>query len=400
MSCFARFSQISIGLAALAMQLPGQIDRIASQSFATRAEVIAQNGMVATSQPLAAQIGLDVLKAGGNAIDAAIATNAALGLMEPTGCGIGGDLFAIVWSAKEQKLYGLNASGRSPLGLSYEAMKAELDKLGVETIPSRGMLPISVPGTVDGWYELHEKFGRMPMAEILAPAIDYAEKGFPLTELIAYYWKFAYLYEEVPGAGYETWMPGGVAPKKGEIFKNPDLANTYRRIAAGGRDVFYRGEIADEIDAFMRANGGFLCKADLQAHTSTWIDPVSVNYRGYDVFELPPNGQGIAALQMLNILEAYDLRSMGRQSAEALHLMIEAKKLAFEDRAKFYADPDFSEIPLAGLLSKDYAAERRDGLMRVIPPSNRATRFTSRPPIRRAIWCRSFRVIIAAWAVG
>lgn len=376
MLCFARFSQISIGLAALAMQLPGQIDRIASQPFATRAEVIAQNGMVATSQPLAAQIGLDVLKAGGNAIDAAIATNAALGLMEPTGCGIGGDLFAIVWSAKEQRLYGLNASGRSPLGLSYDAMKAELDKLGVETIPSRGMLPISVPGTVDGWYELHEKFGRMPMTEVLAPAIDYAEKGFPLTELIAYYWKFAYLYEEVPGAGYETWMPGGVAPKKGEIFKNPDLANTYRRIAAGGRDVFYRGEIADEIDAFMRANGGFLRKADLEAHTSTWIDPVSVNYRGYDVFELPPNGQGIAALQMLNILEAYDLRSMGRQSAEALHLMIEAKKLAFEDRAKFYADPDFSDIPLEGLLSKAYAAERRA----LIDPELAAKRYDAGNP--------------------
>ena len=341
------------------MQLNGQIDRVASRSFATRAEVIAQNGMVATSQPLAAQIGLDVLKAGGNAIDAAIATNAALGLMEPTGNGIGGDLFAIVWSAQEQKLFGLNASGRSPLGLSYDGMRAELKKLGVDKIPSRGMLPISVPGTVDGWYELHGKFGKMPMSEILAPAIRYAEEGFPLTELIAYYWKFAYYYEDVPGAAYETWMPGGVAPKKGEIFKNPDLAHTYRRIAAGGRDVFYRGEIADEIDAFMRANGGFLRKADLEAHTSTWVDPVSVNYRGYDVFELPPNGQGIAALQMLNILEGFDLRSMGWHSPEALHVMIEAKKLAFEDRAKFYGDPEFSDIPLEWLLSKEYAAERR-----------------------------------------
>ena len=355
----ARFLVLIAGLLALVMQLNGQIDRVASRSFATRAEVIAQNGMVATSQPLAAQIGLDVLKAGGNAIDAAIATNAALGLMEPTGNGIGGDLFAIVWSAQEQKLYGLNASGRSPLGLSYDQMRAELAKLEVDKIPSRGMLPISVPGTVDGWYELHGKFGKMPMSDILAPAIRYAEEGFPLTELIAYYWKYAYYYEDVPGAAYETWMPGGVAPKKGEIFKNPDLANTYRRIAAGGRDVFYRGEIADEIDAFMRAHGGFLRKADLEAHTSTWVDPVSVNYRGYDVFELPPNGQGIAALQMLNILEGYDLRGMGWNSPEALHVMIEAKKLAFEDRAKFYGDPEFSDIPLEWLLSKEYAAERR-----------------------------------------
>jgi len=372
----ARFVTLILGLGALAMQLNAQIDRVASRSFATRAEVIAQNGMVATSQPLAAQIGLDVLKAGGNAIDAAIATNAALGLMEPTGCGIGGDLFAIVWSARDQKLYGLNASGRSPLGLSHETLMAELDKLGVETIPSRGMLPISVPGTVDGWYELHQKFGKMPMPEILASSIVYAEKGFPMTELIGYYWQFAYLYKDVPGAGYETWMPDGVAPKKGEIFKNPDLANTYRRIACGGRDEFYRGGIADEIDAFMRKNGGYLRKADLEAHTSTWVDPVSVNYRGYDLFELPPNGQGIAALQMLNILEAYDLRSMGRQSPEALHLMIEAKKLVFEDRAKFYADPDFSDIPLEWLLSKEYAAERRA----LINPDQAAKRYDAGNP--------------------
>ena len=359
MQRFVRLFLFSAGLTGLVMQLNAQIDRVASRPFATRAEVIAQHGMVATSQPLAAQIGLNVLKAGGNAIDAAIATNAALGLMEPTGSGIGGDLFAIVWSAKEQKLFGLNASGRSPMGLSYDGLKAELDKLGVTTIPPRGVLPISVPGAVDGWYELHGKFGKMPMADLLAPSIRYAEEGFPLTELIAYYWKFAYYYEAVPGAAYATWMPGGVAPKKGEIFKNPDLARTYRRIAQGGRDEFYRGGIADEIDAFMRANGGYLRKADLAAHTSTWVDPVSINYRGYDVYELPPNSQGIAALQMLNILEGFDLRAMGYNSADALHVMIEAKKLAFEDRAKFYGDPEFSKIPLEGLLSKAYAAERR-----------------------------------------
>jgi gamma-glutamyltranspeptidase/glutathione hydrolase len=354
-----RLFLFSAGLTGFVMQLSGQIDRVASRPFATRAEVIAQHGMVATSQPLAAQVGLDILKAGGNAIDAAIATNAALGLMEPTGSGIGGDLFAIVWSAKDQTLYGLNASGRSPLGLSYDQMQAEMDQLGVKTIPSRGVLPISVPGAVDGWYELHAKFGKLPMADILAPTIRYAEEGFPLTELIAYHWKYAYLYEKEPGAAYETWMPGGVAPKKGEIFKNPDLARTYRRLVEGGRDAFYRGGIADEIDAFMRANGGYLRKADLAAHTSTWVAPVSINYRGYDVFELPPNGQGIAALQMLTILEGFDLRAMGHNSADALHVMIEAKKLAFEDRAKFYGDPEFSEIPLDWLLSKSYAAERR-----------------------------------------
>ncbi len=372
----ARFFFAIIGLCAFAMSSSGQIDRLSGQPFATRSEVVAQNGMVATSQPLAAQIGLDVLKAGGNAIDAAIATNAALGLMEPTGCGIGGDLFAIVWSAKDQKLHGLNASGRSPMGLSHEQLMSELDKLGVEIIPSRSILPISVPGAVDGWYELHDKFGKMPMADLLAPTIDYAEKGFPLTELIAFSWRSAFRFKDLSGSAYDTWMPDGVAPKKGEIFKNPDLANTYRRIAEGGRDVFYRGEIADEIDAFMRKHGGYLRKADLEAHTSTWIYPVSVNYRGYDVYELPPNGQGIAALQMLNILEAYDLRSMGRHSPKALHLMIEAKKLAFEDRAKFYADPDFSDIPLDWLLSKEYAAERRA----LIDPGRAARRYDAGNP--------------------
>lgn len=347
------------GILAFAAPLFGQPDRVASFSFATRAEVIAQNGMVATSHPLAAQAGLDVLKSGGNAIDAAIATNAALGLMEPTGCGIGGDLFAIVWSAKDQTLYGLNASGRSPKGLSYDQLQAELDELGVKRIPSLGVLPISVPGAVDGWFELHGKLGSLPMKDILAPAIHYAEEGFPLSELIANYWKSAARFKEQPGTAYETWMPDGVAPEKGQIFKNPDLANTYRRIAAGGRDVFYRGDIADEIDAFMREHGGYLRKADFESHRSTWVDPVSINYRGYDVYELPPNGQGIAALQMLTILEEYDLRGMGYQSAEALHVMIEAKKLAFEDRAKFYGDPDFSDIPLDELLSKTYASERR-----------------------------------------
>ncbi len=340
----------------------GQIDRITGQPFATRSEVVAQNGMVCTSVPLATQIGLDILKRGGNAVDAAIAANAALGLMEPTGNGIGGDLFAIVYSAKENKLYGLNASGRSPLGLSYEQLQAELQKLKRTTIPPHGMLPISVPGTVSGWAELHKKFGKLPLPAILAPAVQYAEEGFPVSELVAWYWgRSVPLFKEMPGAFLQTFTLDGKgrAPGKGDIFKNPALARTLRLIGETGGDAFYKGEIADKMDAFMRENGGWLRKTDFEKHTATWIEPVSTNYRGYDVFELPPNGQGIAALQMLNVLEAFDLRKMGFNSPEALHLMVEAKKLAWADRAKFYADPDFSKVPLAGLISKPYAAERR-----------------------------------------
>jgi gamma-glutamyltranspeptidase/glutathione hydrolase len=339
-----------------------QIDRITGRPFATRSEVLARHGMVCTSVPLATQVGIDVLKRGGNAIDAAIAANAALGLMEPVSNGIGGDLFAIVYSAKENKLYGLNGSGRSPLGLSYDQMKAELAKLNRETIPPRGLLPISVPGAVDAWAELHKKFGKLKLSEDLAPAVKYAEEGFPVTELIAFYWRFGpELYKGLPGAFLETYTLDGKGrtPEKGDIFKNPALARTLRLIGEQGRDAFYKGEIADKIDAFMQANGGYLRKADLEKHTSTWVDPVSVNYRGYDVFELPPPGQGIAALQMLNVLEGFDLKAMGSNSAAALHAMIEAKKLAWADRAKFYADPAFAKIPLTGLLSKPYAVERR-----------------------------------------
>ena len=353
-------------LAALSLLLTcavqAQVDRITGRAFATRSDVLAQHGMVCTSHPLASQVGLDVLKAGGSAVDAAIAANAALGLMEPVSCGIGGDLFAIVYSAKDSKVYGLNASGRSPLGLSYDQLQAELAKLNRTTIPSRGLLPISVPGAVDGWFELHRKFGKLPMQQVLAPAIRYAQEGFPVTELIAYYWNIGVQNaraDRLPGAFLETFAPRGHAPACGEIFRNPDLANTYALLAQKGPDAYYHGEIADKIDAFMRANGGWLRKLDFEKHTSTWVTPVSVKYRGYDVFELPPNGQGIAALQMLNILEGFDLRAMGFQSADALHVMIEAKKLAFEDRAKFYADPEFGGVPVKGLLSKSYAAERR-----------------------------------------
>jgi gamma-glutamyltranspeptidase/glutathione hydrolase len=339
-----------------------QIDRITGKSFAARSEVVARHGMVCTSVPLATQVGLDVLKRGGNAIDAAIAANATLGLMEPVSNGIGGDLFAIVYSAKENKLYGINGSGRSPLGLSYEQMKAELDKLNRKTIPPTGMLPISVPGTVDVWAELHNKFGKLKLSDDLAPAARYAEEGFPVTELIAYYWERSVpLYKDMPGGFLETYTLDGKgrAPAKGDVFKNPALAKTLHLIGEKGRDAFYKGEIADKIDMFMQQNGGFLRKADFEKHTSTWVDPVSTNYRGYDVFELPPNGQGIATLQILNILEGFDLRTMGRNSPETLHAMIEAKKIVWADRARFYADPAFAKIPLKGLLSKEYAAERR-----------------------------------------
>ncbi|HSV76670.1 MAG TPA: gamma-glutamyltransferase [Bacteroidales bacterium] len=330
-------------------------DRITGRPFATRSEVIAQHGMAATSHPLATQIAVDILQKGGTAVDAAIAANAALGLMEPTGCGIGGDLFALIWCAQTQKLYGLNASGRSPKGLTRQ----HFIENGYEMIPQRGPLSVSVPGAVDGWFEMHEKFGRMPMTDILQPAIEYAINGFPVTELVAYYLqRSAGVLGRFPNFK-ETFMPGGQMPRKGEIFRNPYLANTYRIIATQGRDAFYRGEIAKVIDRFMRENGGFLSYDDMAAHTSEWVEPVSVNYRGYDVWQLPPNSQGLAVLQMLNILEAYDLASMGLISPEYIHLLVEAKKLAFEDRAKYYADMAFNTIPIDWLVSDAYAEERR-----------------------------------------
>src|ERR1700724_3255598 len=347
---------VSVGLAS------AQIDRITGRNFATRSEVLARHGMVCTSVPAATQVGIDILKRGGSAVDAAIAANATLGLMEPVSNGLGGDLFAIVYSAKENRLYGINGSGRSPLGLSYDQMKAELAKLHRETIPPVGMLPISVPGAVDAGAELHKKFGKLNLSDDLAPAIRYAEEGFPVTELIAYYWgRSVPLYKNMPGGFLETYTLDGKGrtPAKGDIFKNPALAHSLRLIGEKGRDAYYKGEIAAKIGAFMQANGGYLRKADFEKHTSTWVDPVSVNYRGYDVFELPPNGQGIATLQILNMLEGFDLKAMGYNSPEALHAMVEAKKIAWADRAKFYADPAFSKIPLAGLLSKSDAAARR-----------------------------------------
>ncbi len=347
---------------AFAAAASAQIDRITGKPFATRSEVLGRHGMVCTSVPAATQVGLDILKRGGSAVDAAIAANATLGLMEPVSNGVGGDLFAIVYSARENKLYGLNGSGRSPLGLSYDQMRSELVKLKRETIPPQGMLPISVPGAVSAWGELHKKFGKLKLSDDLAPAIHYAEEGFPVTELISYYWGFGpRLYQDLPGDFFATYtLDGkGQTPAKGDIFKNPALANTLRAIGERGPDAFYKGEIADKIDAFMQANGGWLRKVDLAKHTSTWVEPVSTNYRGYDVFELPPNGQGIATLQILNILEGFDLRAWGRNSPDTLHTMIEAKKISWADRAKFYADPDFAKAPVAKLISKEYGSERR-----------------------------------------
>ncbi|BBJ95146.1 gamma-glutamyltranspeptidase [Xanthomonas campestris pv. campestris] len=333
----------------------GAADRITGQPFATRSEVIAPHAMAATSQPLATQIALDVMKDGGSAVDAAIAANAALGLMEPTGNGVGGDLFAIVWDPKTNKLYGYNGSGRSPKSLTL----AELQRRGLKDIPPTGPLPVSVPGAVDGWFALHGRFGRKPMAQDLAPAIRYAREGHPVAETIAYYWdRSVPRLSQYPGFK-EQFTIDGHAPRKGELWKNPNLANTLQQIADGGRDAFYKGEIARTIGAYFKANGGFLSYEDLASHQGEWVEPVSTNYRGYDVWELPPNSQGIAALQMLNILEGYDFSKIGFGSTEHVHLFTEAKKLAFADRARFYADPAFQPAPLAKLISKDYAAQRR-----------------------------------------
>ncbi|MGB5205069.1 MAG: gamma-glutamyltransferase [Eudoraea sp.] len=330
-------------------------DRLTGETFTTRSEILARNGMAATSQPLATQVALDILKKGGSAMDAAIAANAMLGLVEPASCGIGGDIFAIIWDAKEEKLYGFNGSGRAPKSLSIEYF---MDR-GIKYVPLHGPLPVSVPGCVDGWFALHQKFGKLPIKELLQPAINYGREGFPVSEVIAYEMDYGSEgMEDFPGFA-ATYLPNGRPPKKGEVFKNPDLSNTYEMIAKGGRDTFYKGAIARTIDAYMKKHGGFLSYEDLASHSSNWVEPVSINYRGYDIWELPPNGQGTAALQMLNILEGYNIASMGFGSTEYLHVLTEAKKLAFEDRAKFYADPDFNKIPLDQLLSKEYAARRR-----------------------------------------
>ncbi|WP_428407250.1 gamma-glutamyltransferase [Hyphococcus sp.] len=332
----------------------------------SRSPVYAEHGIAATAHPLASQIAIDILKKGGSAADAAIAVNAALGLMEPTGCGLGGDLFAIVWDPKTEKLYGLNASGRAPMGRTLEETKAKAAAIMGEGkgIPPLGHLPASVPGAASGWFALHEKFGKLPMRTILEPAIGYAENGFPVSPVIAFYMQYNLArFEELEPMIDEfdnaraIWFTDG-PPKAGEIFKNPDLAETYRLLAKKGRKAFYEGEIAQTIDAYMKRIGGDLRYEDFAAHEAEWVEPGCVDYKGYDVCELPPNGQGFAALQMLNILKNVDLTQWPRASAEVFHYMVEAKRLAFEDLAKFYADPAFVDVPIDWLLSDEYGAER------------------------------------------
>jgi len=352
-----------IGLIVLLTTLPGILmaaDRITGKTFATRSEVIASNGMAATSHPLATQVAVDILQRGGSAVDAAIAANAALALMEPTSNGIGGDLFALVWDPKTGRLHGLNASGRSPENLTME----DHLRMGHENgIPFYGVHSISVPGCVDGWFALHDTFGKLPMEDILRPTIAYAREGHPVSEVIAFYWERSVAFrrnrEDMPGF-METFAPDGSAPAKGEIWKNPALAETLETIAREGRSAFYNGSLTEKMVTFLKRHGSYLEMEDFASHQSDWIDPVSTNYRGWDVWELPPNGQGIAALQILNILEAYPLSEYGFGSLGHIHLFLEAKKLAFEDRARFYGDPDFATIPVAELVSKSYADRRRE----------------------------------------
>ena len=364
-------------LLAMSATISHGADRITDAPFATRSEVIAPKAMAATSQPLATQVALDIMKQGGNAIDAAIAANAAIGLMEPTGNGIGGDLYAIVWDAKSQKLYGLNGSGRSPKALTLEKLKAELAKLGVDNIPAHGPLPVSVPGTVDAWFTLHKRFGKLPMNKILQPSIDYASNGFPVSDVIAYYWQRSTpVLSKFPGFK-EQFTRDGKAPVKGEMWRNPYLANTLKTLASKGRDGFYTGKIAKTIADYVQAQGGYLSVEDLSSHRSEWVDPVSTDYRGYTVWELPPNTQGIAALQTLNILEAYDFSNIAFGSAEHLHLLTESIKLAFADRAKLYADMDFYKTPVDLLISKDYANERR----KLIDPNRAMKKVAAGPKV-------------------
>jgi gamma-glutamyltranspeptidase/glutathione hydrolase len=343
-------------LLTLLLAVPADAERHTPAPFKTgRSVVIAPNGMVATSHPLAAQVGLDILKKGGNAVDAALAVNAALGLMEPMSCGVGGDLFALVWESKTNRLHGLNASGRSP----YKATRELFARKGLREIPEKGPLSLSVPGCVDGWEVLRQRFGSMTFKQLLGPSIEYGEKGFPVTEVIAGYWRGAErVLSETPEAA-ATYLPGGRAPAVGEVFRNPRLARTYREIAEKGRDAFYKGRLAKELVASVEKQGGLFTLKDLEDHSSTWVEPAGTNYRGYDVWQIPPPGQGIAVLQMLNILEGYDLKRMGPASPDYWHLFVEAKKLAYADRAKFYADPAFVKLPLAGLISKPYAGKRR-----------------------------------------
>jgi gamma-glutamyltranspeptidase/glutathione hydrolase len=329
-------------------------DRPGGNAHQSRSVVVAKHGIVATSETHAAQAGLEILKRGGNAVDAAIAANAVIGLTEPMSCGIGGDLFVIYYEAKTQKLYGLNASGRSPYKLNCDLFRQQ----GLDFIPEKGPLSWSVPGCVAGWDDLRKRFGTMSFEQTLRPAIQLADEGFPVSEIIASSWRGAAKNLSQWPDSAKTYLRDGKGPATGEIFANPYLAKSYRAIAAAGRDAFYRGAIAQQIVSFSEANGGYFSLPDFADHESEWVEPVSTNYRGYDVWELPPNGQGIAALQMLNLLEPHDIAKMGPGSPEYLHLLVEAKKLAFADRARFYCDPHGQQLPIQELISKEYALQR------------------------------------------
>ena len=359
------------------MSAPGPGDRMPTgRTYGVRSAVVAPNAAAATAHPLATRTALDTMKAGGNAVDAAIAANAMLGLVEPTGNGIGGDLFAIVWDPETGTLYGYNGSGRSAMGATLEDMQAKADAfMDGEEIPPYGSAPVTVPGTVDGWYALHEKFGTQPMEDNLAPAIKYAREGAPIPEVISYYWSFgpkryepAYesgMLEEYENAKATYFSP---PPREGTLFTNPDLANTLETIGEQGRDAFYKGEIAETMDAYFERIGGFLTYEDFAAHEGEWVEPVCATYRDeVKVCELPPNTQGIAALQMLQMLERFDLREMGFGSADSIAAQVEAKRLAFADRAKGYADPAYSGIDPEVFVREGYNAER-SGLIDINNP--------------------------------
>ncbi len=328
----------------------------------SRSPVIAQHGMAATAHPLATQVALDVLKDGGSAVDAAIAANAALGLMEPTGNGIGGDLFAIIYDPKTQQLYGINGSGRSPKGQTLEQLKAKLN--GADALPPFGALPITIPGTVDAWFAMHEKFGKRSMADNLAPAVRYAREGHPVAPVIGLYLTLNLKRFEQSSAEFDfanarkLWFADGEPPAAGEIFINPDLANTLETIGREGRDAYYDGSLTDGMVDYLRAQGSAFTREDFADHHSEWVEPACVAYKkGYELCELPPNSQGFAALQMVNILKNVDLSQWERGSPEAMHYLVEAKRLAYADVARFYADPDFAQFP-QDLLTDEYGVQR------------------------------------------
>jgi gamma-glutamyltranspeptidase/glutathione hydrolase len=319
-----------------------------------RSCVISRYGIVATEHPMASQIGAQILSEGGNAVDAAVAANAAMGVFAPMANGIGGDMFAMVYEAKSGKLYGLNASGWAPAALTREF----LSEKGIQEMPQTGIYSVTVPGVVDGWDKLLRRFGRKKLSTVLAPAIRAADEGFPVTEIFAGYWIASEKKLRTNGNAAVTFLPKGRAPRTGEIFQNPDIAHSLRAIARHGARAFYEGEIRDRIIACSRAHGGVMTAQDFARFSSEWVDPISTTYRDWTIYELPPNGQGIAALEMLNLMENFPLSQFGASSADALHVMIEAKKLAYADLARYICDPHFNKVPVAGLLSKEYGRER------------------------------------------